>query len=121
MKIVKFKTHKRSFEFVCDARNTTNGFAHDATLFIDGCREEMATCYYLNRTWERWGYQSVCLECIWKLIKRREEVLKERYKTYNGISRVTAKRKKELEEIIKKDDRIKLLKAAKKVLDERLF
>ena len=121
MKIVKFKTHKHSFEFVCDHRNTTNGFAHDATLFIDGCREEVATCYYLNRTWERWGYQSVCIECVRKLIKWREEVLKEQYRADNGISRVTAKRKKELDGIIKKDDRIKLLLAAKKKLDDQLF
>lgn len=121
MKIVKFKTHKHSFEFVCEHRNTRSGFAHDAALFIDGYKEEEATCHYLNRTWERWGYQSVCLECIWKLIKWREEVIKERYKVNNGISRVTAKRKKELEDIIKKDDYIKMLLVAKKILNDRLF
>ena len=121
MKIVKFKVKGHRFEFVCDHRNTRSGFAHDATLFIDGCREETATCYYLNRTWERWGYQSVCLECIWKLNKWREELIKEQYKIDNGISRITAKRKEELEKIIKSDEKIIILEAAKKKLDKELY
>ena len=46
-------------EIVCESQRTRNGFRHLATLMIDGRERDTAKCCYLNRTWERYEFQSV--------------------------------------------------------------
>lgn len=40
----------------CQSRKTRNGFAHDCAIPTLKVR---ATCHYLNRTWERFDFESV--------------------------------------------------------------
>ena len=61
MKIFKITEH---IEVVCDWAKTRNGFKHTATLMIDGAEQESTKCNYLNRTWERYEYQSVLQKVI---------------------------------------------------------
>ena len=61
MKIFKITEH---IEVVCDSAKTRNGFKHTATLMIDGAEQESTKCNYLNRTWERYEYQSVLQKVI---------------------------------------------------------
>lgn len=56
MKIFKVN---RNIEVVCEYGKTRNGFKHTATLFYKGNEYESVKCNYLNRTWERYQYQSV--------------------------------------------------------------
>ncbi len=49
----------KNIEVVCESQNTRSGFRHLATLFIDGVEKDKAKCTYLNRTWERYEFQSV--------------------------------------------------------------
>lgn len=51
-------------EIVCDSMKTRNGFKHVATLLINGTEQEDTKICYLNRTWERYEYQSVILKLI---------------------------------------------------------
>lgn len=60
-----FKINKR-IEIVCTAENTRNGFRHLATLLVDGIESTKSKCTYLNRTWERYEFQSVLSEVIRK-------------------------------------------------------
>ena len=49
---------------VCDYAKTRNGFKHIAKLCINGEEVEETKCCYLNRTWERYEYQSVLQKVI---------------------------------------------------------
>ena len=53
-----FKINKK-IEIVCQAKKTRNGFKHIATLMINNCDYESVKICYLNRTWEKYEYQSV--------------------------------------------------------------
>ena len=49
----------KNIAIVCNWHNTRNGFKHTATLLYDGQeRDEVKICY-LNRTWERFEFESV--------------------------------------------------------------
>lgn len=48
-----------NLEVVCEWVNTRNGFEHVATLLLDGREQESVKINYLNRTWERYEYESV--------------------------------------------------------------
>lgn len=96
MKIFKFDTNRHNFEIACSSRNTRNGFAHHCTIIIDGrdCGVE-ATCHYLNRTWERYAYQTVMLKAAREQIARLIEWEREDFMRDRGYERMTAKRKAE--------------------------
>lgn len=51
-------------QFVCDVAKTRNGFKHTCTLFVDERELVAVKINYLNRTWERFQYQSVMLKAI---------------------------------------------------------
>jgi len=53
-------------KIVCDSAKTRNGFKHVATLLINGEEVEETKCCYLNRTWERYEFQSVLYKIIEK-------------------------------------------------------
>ncbi len=58
------------FAIVCESKSTRNGFKHEATLLIDGKQRDFSKANYLNRTWERFEYDSV----IQTLIDNTEEL-----------------------------------------------
>jgi len=43
----------------CHTNSTKSGFSHIAKLFINGKQVKKVSCQYLNRTWERYQYESV--------------------------------------------------------------
>lgn len=95
------------YRFICETRNTRNGFKHTAMLF-EGDNHfyyEKATCHYLNRTWESWRYQSACRECVYKVIENLKVNAIKRYKLLTGTKRLTQDAKEiiwnENEDIIK--------------------
>lgn len=61
MKIFKITDR---IEIVCDTASTRNGFKHVATLMLDGQEQGNVKCNYLNRTWEKYTYQSVLEKMI---------------------------------------------------------
>lgn len=70
-----FKINK-SMNVVCRSEKTRSGFRHIAELYLNGSAIEKATASYVNRTWERFTYQSVII----KLIEKSER-LTQRQKT----------------------------------------
>jgi hypothetical protein len=66
---------------VCEIKNTRNGFKHEATLLVNGYEHTTAKCCYLNRTWERFTFESVLLKVLNKakyLTERRKKNFIER-------------------------------------------
>lgn len=53
-----FRVNK-DIEIVCRAENTRTGFRHLATLIIGDDEVDKAKCTYINRTWERYEFESV--------------------------------------------------------------
>lgn len=58
-----FKINQK-IEVVCDWKKTRNGFKHTAKLLINGSEEEETKVCYLNRTWEKYEYQTVLIQLI---------------------------------------------------------
>lgn len=121
MEIRKIKVNGREYQFVNDSRSTRNGFAHDTTLFIDGCEYGRASCHYLNRTWESYRYQTVMKRCIDNLIEDNYKDYIASYKADNGIKRLTAEKREQIETEFYKQKEIKELQKVYKLLDERYW
>lgn len=120
-KVINIDVNGHKVVFLCYFRNTRSGFAHDAELFIDGFRYGDATCHYLNRTWERWNFESVCLSVCSSAIERRMATMKDNYKETHGISRLVGEHKEVYELRVKSDDTINLLKAIKEDLSKNSY
>ena len=103
MTIKNIRINDTLYTFVCDYRNTRNGFAHDCTLFIHNIEQTRASCFYINRTWEWYTYQTVMLSTIDNLLTERSEQLKNTFKNEHGYKKLTAKRKSEFDELLKSD------------------
>lgn len=94
-----------TFTFVCRSRNTRHGFAHDAELFCEDfpCNGIETSCFYLNRTWERYEYQSV----MFKAVRMYQDIIYDDIKSTwmidHGYSRMNEKRRQELSDFIKTD------------------
>ena len=73
MEIKKFNIDGKEIEFVNESLDTRHGFKHVTTMFINNCEYGRNTCYYLNRTWERYRYQTVMRGCVQNLIEIRIE------------------------------------------------
>jgi hypothetical protein len=54
----------KDIEVVCESQRTRNGFRHLATLMKNGREQDTAKCCYLNRTWERYEFQSVLSKLV---------------------------------------------------------
>ncbi len=49
---------------VCNSEGTRSGFRHTANLMINGYQQGVAKICYLNRTWEKFEFQSVMEKLI---------------------------------------------------------
>ena len=123
MKKLRIFNTGHEVEFLCESRNTRYGFAHDAHLMIDGADWGTDTIRYLNRTWESFAFQTVCMSLCDKVIEGRKWLLKERYKAAHGIAHVaTCAHKAALAELIARDKDLALLAAIRTELKEgRVF
>jgi len=50
-------------EIRCESKGNMQGFKHVATLYIDGVKRQTASVQYINRTWERYDFQTV-MQCL---------------------------------------------------------
>lgn len=125
MKLVKFEVNaganKHEVEFICTARDTRHGFAHDSVMFVDNVQWCKGTCFYLNRTWESWNYQSACIEAVSREVAGRKELLRTRYKVSHGIQRMTKKHTELFNKLLAADPDIAFMKDVKEVLLTRSF
>lgn len=93
-----------------DSRNTRNGFAHDAKITVypnNGtfCGYSVsAHCYYLNRTWEKYTYQTVLQQACHNAMECRADELKAQFLQEKGYKRLTKKRAAEFMETLKADN-----------------
>ena len=84
--------------FINTWRGTGSGFLHETELYIDGWQAAAARCHYINRTWERYAYQSVMLEAVHKLQEEEIEREKRRFRQLHGIKNIMTRHKPALAE-----------------------
>ena len=97
------RMHKLSIEgkeiiFLNNSRGCPSGFMHETELFIDGWQASDARCHYINRTWERYTYQSVMLEAVHKLQACEIEREKNNFRQLHGIKNIMNRHKSALDE-----------------------
>lgn len=102
--------HGKDIVFLNTARSTRNGFAHDSSLIVDGCRMGEHTAHYLNRTWEYYRFQTAMLGAIDSALDYRLERMKENFKYENKLTRIAGANKEKLHELYNKNETIQLLK-----------
>ena len=95
---VNFQGEKNSI--YCKYENTRNGFKHVATMYYNR-NTYVAVCYYLNRTWECFEYQSVIRKLYCIISDEMKEKAVEEWKTSKGKKRIS---KAERERIYKDID-----------------
>lgn len=121
MKKIDITVNNKTYTFICEWHDTRSGFAHDCTLFINDSEVTTAHCYYINRTWERWSYQSVCVEAINNLIAWLKEHITSGFKEANNYKRLTPARREICNELIDNNPYIKEYKACKQLLLDNLY
>ena len=121
MKTIKITVNNKEYLFICNWRNTRTGFAHDCNLLIDGIEKSVSHCFYINRTWEVYSFQSVAVEAVDLLIKDREETIKTEYMESHGFKRLTQKRAGGYFDELATDSTITDLKAVKSKLLHNIY
>ena len=93
MDMYKLNIDGKEIMFLNSWRGTRSGFMHETKLYIDGWPASSGRCRYINRTWERYAYQSVMLQAVHTL----QEVETEREKAFflkiNGYKNMMKHRK----------------------------
>ena len=115
------RMHKLSIEgkeilFLNNWRGTGSGFMHETELYIDGWQAAAARCHYINRTWERYSYQSVMLEAVHKL--QEEETAREKayFLRINGYKNMMSYRKAAFMEYLAQNKNLSFYKKIEEAL-----
>ena len=61
------------YSIVCNWKNRRNGFKHTANLYKNGLSIYETKICYLNRTWERFEYESILTKVITKYFNDKEK------------------------------------------------
>ena len=103
MNTIRIKEGNKNFMFICNSRDTRNGFAHDCNLFINDQHVAGASCYYINRTWESWTFQTVCMKALALIIDERKDQLKSDFMESHAYKKLTKNRRAAFNDLISKD------------------
>ena len=97
-------------------RGTGSGFVHETELYIDGWHASAARCHYINRTWERYSYQSVMLEAVHKLQEKETAREKAYFLRINGYKNMMSYRKAAFVEYLAENKNLSFYKKIEEAL-----
>ena len=86
--------------FINESRDTRNGFMHACSLIVNGNEVSCGKCYYLNRTWEVYRYQSCMRVAVQNHLDALISTLTQTFKEQNGYKIITSNRKQALKEVL---------------------
>ena len=116
MGIYRFSIEGNNVEFSNSWRGTRSGFMHETELYINSCHVMAARCYYINRTWERYSYQSVMLEAVHKLQEEETEREKRRFKQIHGMKNLMERHKPAFMEFLANSEKLTFYKKIEEAL-----
>ena len=116
MGLYRLSIEEKEIIFINTWRGTGSGFAHETELYIDGWKAAEARCLYINRTWERYSYQSVMLEAVHQLQEEETAREKARFLQVNGYKNMMASRKSAFEADLAKNKNLLFYKKIEEAL-----
>lgn len=97
MEIRKIKCKSgNEYNIVNESWETSNAWGHKSTLIAPWGEVESRKVKYLNRTWERYTYESCMSGLIETILEDNLKSYITEYKEKNGISRLLADKKAEV-------------------------
>ena len=106
------------FAFASEFKDSRNGFSHVCDLYANGEWIASAKRHYLNRTWERYRYQSVMLDSIRTVQERMKAGAVSEYKREHGIQRLRAENRERVEAEAEQNPLYKTLEALRQIVYE---
>jgi hypothetical protein len=67
MSVLTLDIDGKTYEFENRFASNRNGFSHHTTLTVGHSQTYEATCHYINRTWEKYTYQSSMMSAVAQL------------------------------------------------------
>ena len=116
MGLYRLSIEGQEVTFINTWKGTRSGFQHETELYIDGRHASAARCYYINRTWERYSYQSVMLQAVHKLQEEETEREKRRFREIHGIKNIMARHKDALAVQLANSETLSFYKAIEEAL-----
>lgn len=74
--------------FINSFKSTRGGFKHETKVSINSTIVHKTECHYINRTWERYTYQSVMKKALHELIEKETQKLRNEIKERTGKKRL---------------------------------
>ena len=102
--------------FINTWRGTRSGFMHETELYINGWAATAAKCHYINRTWERYSYQSVMLQAVHNLQEEETNREKNRFRQQHGIKNIMARHKPALDQQLENSKTLSFYKKIEEAL-----
>lgn len=109
MELVKKIINNNEYTFVNETWETSNSWGHKTTLFKRHYEIGHNKVRYYNRTWESYRYRTCMSGCVYELISKRENKLKEYFKREKDITRLTKKYEEEFKKYLENDLELKEL------------
>ena len=107
-----FDVNGHSFRIQNFYDDNRSGFNHTSVAYMDNLNIGEARCHYINRTWERYGYQSSAISAICAAIVKQKETTKRIYKLNHHIERMTKTHSENLEALYGMDTYLTALNQA---------
>ena len=54
----------KNYNVECEWKDKNEGFKHVATLFLNGIKQFKTSVSYINRTWERYEFESILKKVV---------------------------------------------------------
>ena len=66
-----------NYTIQCDFKSKRSGFSHIAILYKSGQEVGRTKVHYINRTWEKYGYQTVMIKLVRLFIEDNDKYIKD--------------------------------------------
>ena len=109
MEVKQLTINGKEILFINAWKDSPSGFVHETEMYVDGWQTSAARCYYINRTWERYRYQSVMLEAVNSLQQQQTEREKRAFKQLHGIKNIMERHKTAFNEYLKNSETMAFL------------
>lgn len=77
-----------NYSFTDQYKSSRSGFSHTSQFLINGVLISEAKINYINRTWERYTYQTSRRNAVAKAVEERLDYLCQSYKKDNNLTRL---------------------------------
>lgn len=106
----------KNYQFICHTWQRGQSWGHEVHLIENGFDIAQARVRYINRTWEKYAYQSTMYEAVHNRMKFEVEQKTDNYRYANEVDRLPKGKKAEFEAEVeaKYDELLKFIEKGEK-------